>query len=182
MTDLHTTGSPAPVKRPWTAGRVLARVAVAAMVGMWIYVLYFAIVVGRQPPRDRLEDPTFAARAQTICDRAHDDVARLPSYDPEDPAAQRAEVVSRANERFATMLDALDEIVPAGEDGDIVEQWLADWRTYLLDRADFVTALRNDPRAQLLVTAKDRQQITEFIDEFTKANRMIACATPIDVS
>ncbi len=162
-------------------GRVLARVAVALMVGMWGYVLYLAIGPGRQPPPDRLADPTFATEAQAICSGALDDVAQLPAAVSAESAAERAGIVARANARFATMLDDLDGIVPAGEDGDLVEQWLADWRTYLGDRSDFVDALRTDPDAQLLVTAKDQDQITEFIDAFSADNRMTACATPIDV-
>jgi hypothetical protein len=32
-----------------------------------------------------------------------------------------------------------------------------------------------------VVTAKDREQITEYIDAFSADNKMITCATPIDV-
>ena len=74
--------------------------------------------------------------------------------------------MTEANERFGEMLDDLEAITPAGEDGELVTEWLADWRTYLEDRAAYVEALRSDPEAQLLVTAKDREQITEFIDAF----------------
>jgi len=151
------------------------------MVGMWAYVLYLAVGPGREPPPDRLEDPTFATEAQGICTAALDDVAQLPSAVEAGSATERAGIVAQANERFEAMLDDLDRIVPSGDDGDIVEQWLADWRTYLGDRSDFVDALRTDPDAQLLVTAKDQDQITEFIDAFSGDNRMIACATPIDV-
>ena len=66
------------------------------------------------------------------------------------------------------MLDDLEAITPTGEDGEIVTAWLADWRTYLGDREAYAEALRSDPEAQLLVTAKDREQITEFIDAFSR--------------
>jgi len=151
------------------------------MVAMWLYVLFLAVGPGRQAPPDRLDDPTFSTEAQAICTAAHDDVDLLPSAIAADSASERADIVAEANERFGAMLDDLDGIVPAGEDGSIVEQWLADWRTYLGDRDDYITALRDDPEAQLLVTAKDQEQITEFIDGFSADNRMIACATPIDV-
>jgi len=39
-----------------------------------------------------------------------------------------------------------------------------------------------DAAARLLVTARDREQVTEFIDAFAKDNDMPACATPLDVS
>ena len=181
MTEVRSLETPTPPRRPWTPGRVLARLAVGAMAVMWIYVLYLALGPGRQPPPDRLDDPSFATEAQAICEAAHDDVDRLPSAIASGSAAERADIVTRANARFTTMIDDLEGIVPPGEDGDVVQQWLADWRTYLGDRRDFVGALRNDPDAQLLVTAKDQDQITEFIDAFSADNRMIACATPIDV-
>ena len=181
MTDPRKLSPSTPPGRSWRPGRVLARVAVATMVAMWVYVLYLAVGPGRQPPPDRLDDPAFATEAQAICNAAHDDVDRLPSASAAESAAERAGIVTEANERFAAMLDDLGRIVPAGDDGAIVEQWLADWRTYLVDRADFVDALLEDPEAQLLVTAKDREQITEFIDAFSADNRMTACATPIDV-
>ena len=181
VTD-HTT--PRARRRPasrWTAGRVLAVVTVVLLVSMWGYVLYLAFGPGRQPPPDRLDDPAFATQAQAICEAAHDDVDQLPlAIDAED-AAERATIVAEANERFTAMLDELEAITPTGEDGAIVTAWIADWRTYLGDRAAYVDALRSDPGAQLLVTAKDREQVTEFIDAFSADNRMIACATPIDV-
>ncbi len=156
-------------------------VAVGGMVAMWLYVLFLAVVPGRQAPPDRLDDPTFSTEAQSICEAALDDVRLLPPAIAANSASQRADIVAEANERFGAMLDDLDVIVPAGEDGSMVEQWLADWRTYLGDRDDYITALRDDPDGQLLVTAKDQEQITDFIDGFSADNRMTACATPIDV-
>jgi hypothetical protein len=181
VTDQRTLEPPATGGRRWTVGRVLVRVAVVLMVAMWAYVLYLAFGPGRQPPPDRLDDPTFATSAQAICDAAHDDVDELPSAIEAESAVERAGIVAQANARFETMVDDLEAIAPGGEDGEIVRAWVADWRIYLQDRVDFVDALRVDPDAQLLVTAKDREQVTEFIDAFSADNRMIACATPIDV-
>lgn len=173
-----SAAAPVPTRR--RRGRVLAWITVVLLATMWGYVLYLAIGPGRQPPPDRLADPTFAAQAQAICVAAHDDVSRLPVAIQAEDSGERARIVASANDRFATMVDDLAAIAPAGEDGDIVLLWIADWRTYLGDRREYVDALANDPAAQLLVTAKDRQQITEFIDAFAADNRMTACATPID--
>lgn len=181
MTDRTTAPMPAPPATRWSVGRVMVVVTVTLLVAMWGYVLYLAFGPGRQAPPDRLDDPAFATEAQTICDAAHDDVDQLPLAIEAEDAAQRAAIVAEANERFSAMLDELEAITPTGEDGAIVSEWLADWRTYLGDRDAYVDALRSDPDAQLLVTAKDREQITEFIDAFSADNRMIACATPIDV-
>lgn len=162
-------------------GRVAARATVALVVAMWGYVLYLAVGPGRQPPPDRLDDPAFAIEAERTCGEALDFVAALPNAIEAGSATERAEILTRANARFSTMLDELAAVTPDGDDGRIVREWLADWRTYLGDRSVYAEALREDPEARLLVTAKDRQQITEYIDAFAADNRMPACATPIDV-
>ncbi len=170
-----------PPARRRTATRVVLTVVIAGMLAMWGYVLYLAFGPGRQPPPDRLDDPAFAIEAQARCRAALTEVAELPRAVETTSATERARVVERANEFFTAMVDDLDRIVPAGEDGQIVQAWLADWRTYLNDRADYAAALREDPEAQLLVSAKDRDQVTEYLDAFAADNRMPACATPLDV-
>ena len=165
----------------WSPGRVALLLLVLAMVGMWAYVLYLAIGPGRQPSPDRLGDPGFARAAEPVCSAALDEVATLPPAQQAETAAARAEVIAQANSRFAAMVDELEALAPTGEDGEIVAKWLADWRTYLEDRTAFAEALRRDPEAPLFVTARDREQVTEYIDAFAADNRMPACATPIDV-
>jgi hypothetical protein len=170
-----------PEARRWTTGRVVVTVLVVAMVAMWGYVLYLAFGPGRQAPPDRLDDPAFALAAQERCAEALDEIAALPRAVDARTADERADVVQDANRRLGDMLDDLEAMVPDGEDGELVTEWLVDWRTYLADREAYVLALRSDPEAQLLVSAKDRDQITEYLDAFARDNRMISCGTPIDV-
>lgn len=165
----------------WRPSRVAVTVVVVAMIGMWGYVLYLAFGPGRQPPPDRLDDPAFAEAAQLRCDAALDEVAALPAATESETPGDRADVVERANVVFAAMLEDLEELTPRGEDGELVREWLADWHTYLGDREAYATAVRDDPEAQLLVSAKDRDQITEHLDAFAADNHMTACATPLDV-
>ncbi len=180
------TSTTAPIEdgeRPrWTRGRVLASVTVVTLLVMWGYVLYLAFGPGRQPPPDRLDDPSFATSAQAVCDAAQADVAELPRAVDATSAAERASVVASANERLTAMVDDLEALVPSGEDGEIVTLWLADWRTYLEDRTGYAEALRSDPEARLFVTARDQDQVTEYINAFAADNKMLACATPLDVS
>jgi hypothetical protein len=79
-------------------------------------------------------------------------------------------------------LDHLETLAPAGDQRRRANEWLSDWRTYLGDRERYADALRADPDARLLVSEKpgEGQQITEWIDEFAKANRMPSCASPTD--
>ena len=178
---VEPTTEPATGPRGWTPGRIVAAALVVGMVALWAYVLYLAIGPGRQPPPDRLDDPAFATAAEVRCDEALDVVAALPRASESTSAVERATVVAEANQAFTEMLDDLDRIAPDGEDGEIVREWLADWRTYLDDREAFATALRRDPEARLLVSAKDNDQITEHLDAFAADNHMPACATPLDV-
>jgi hypothetical protein len=173
-------GDPVRTTR-WSRGRIVTTAIVVALVVMWGYVLYLAIGPGRQPPPNRLEDTTFATAAQARCSAALDVVDRLPDANQSEDGPARARTVGEANEAFDAMLDDLEALVPAGEDGDVVSAWLADWRTYLGDREDFVERLATDSEARLLVSAKENDQITEFIDAFAADNRMPACGTPIDV-
>lgn len=177
----RTLDQPDATARRWTLGRVVVTLLVVGMVGMWGYVLYLAFVPGRQPPPDRLAGPAFATAAQARCREALDEVAALPRAVDAGSSAQRAGVVAQANEYFGAMLDDLDRLVPAGEDGELVRAWLADWRTYLGDRAAYVTDLQADSEARLLVSPKDSLQITEYLDAFAGDNHMTACATPLDV-
>lgn len=176
-----TTEAPAGPTRRWTGGRVFLTLLVVAMVSMWVYVLYLAFGPGRQPPPDRLDDPTFATAAEARCQVALAEVAALPRAVDAVSAADRAAVVAEANGSFAAMLEDLEALVPAGEDGQLVREWLVDWHTYLDDRTAYAEALRTDPEARLLVSPKDSQQVTEYLDAFAADNRMPACATPLDV-
>lgn len=166
---------------PARAAKVTVIVLVAGMVAMWGYVLYLAIGPGRADPPDRLDDPTFAMGAQVRCRDALDQIALLPRAIEADTNTERADSVEQANAHLDAMLTDLEALIPDGVDGELVSKWLADWRTYLGDRAAYATALRNDPEARLLVTAKDHEQITEHLDAFAADNRMPSCSTPLDV-
>lgn len=164
-----------------TPARVVIAVLIAGMVGMWVYVVYLAFGPGRQDPPDRLDDPTFSIAAEQRCGEALTQIATLQRAVETPDHGERADVVVQANGFIAAMLDDLDALAPSGEDGELVRAWLADWRTYLNDRSEYATALRSDPEARLLVSAKDHDQVTEHLDAFAADNHMPACATPLDV-
>lgn len=161
-------------------------IVVAVLVAMWGYVLYLAFGPGRQPPVDRLDDPAFAEAAEVRCANALSDIEQLPLATEAESAAERADVVAEANDVLGSMLGDLDDLTvlaPQGDQRDVVAEWLADWRTYLGDRQDYVDALRVHPGARLLISEKPGtgRHITGWIDEFARANRMPSCASPMDV-
>jgi hypothetical protein len=170
-----------PPARRARATRGVLVVIVVAMVAMWGYVVYLAFGPGRQDPPDRLDDPSFAPAAQIRCDAALDAVAALPRAGEVRTPAERADVVEAANQVFAAMLVDLEALAPDGEDGRIVRAWLGDWRTYLGDREAYAAAVRDDPEARLYVSARDHEQVTEYVEAFAADNHMPACAPPNDV-
>lgn len=170
----------------WSPTRALLAVVVLALVAMWLYVIYLAFGPGRQPPIDRLEDPAFAEAGEARCAAALAEVEALPVANESGSAADRADVLARADAIFADMLDDLDgmvDLAPAGDQRRRATEWLGDWRTYLGDREAYAAALRTDPDARMLVSEKadEGRQVTGWIDEFAKANRMPSCVTPGDV-
>jgi hypothetical protein len=183
--DSDDSGAGATAGRGSRLGRTVVIIVVCALVSMWGYVLYLAFGPGRQPPIDRLDNPAFAQAAEERCAATLEEVARLPVASASHTAAERADVLARANGVYAAMLDDLDDLealAPAGDQRRRANEWLGDWRTYLGDRERFANALRTDPDARLLVSAKpgEGQQITGWIDEFAKANRMPSCVSPTD--
>ena len=138
----------------WTGGRVVVALVIVGLLAMWGYVLFLAFGPGRQPPPDQLSDPTFGRDAQAVCEATHDQVATLPPAVQAQSAVERAEIIAMANAQFSAMVDDLEPLAPAGEEGEVVAAWVADWRTYLADREAYAEALRTDPDARLYVTAQ----------------------------
>jgi hypothetical protein len=179
------SGDGASVGHRSRLGRTAVLIVVCALLSMWGYVLYLAFGPGRQPPIDRLDDPAFAEAAEQRCAATLEEVDRLPVASASQAAPERADVLARANAAYAAMLDDLDDLdtlAPAGDQRRRADEWLGDWRTYLGDREKYAEALRTDPDARLLVSAKagEGQQITGWIDEFARANRMPSCVSPTD--
>lgn len=175
----------APSGRRWTPTRVFLTVVVLALVSMWGYVLFLAFGPGRQPPIDRLDDPAFAEAGEARCAEALAEVDEMPVASESHTATERAGVLADADAVFEVMLNDLDgmvDLAPAGDQRRRATEWLGDWRTYLGDREAYAEALRTDPDARLLVSEKagEGRQITGWIDEFAKANRMPSCITPTD--
>lgn len=169
-------------------GRVLrafALVTVVSFVGLWGYVLYLAFIEGRQPPVDRLEDPTFALAAEGRCEAAVDEVDGLPPASDASTPEERAVVLDQANGIYETMLADLDDLthlVTDDEEAGRVDAWLADWGTFLGDREDYADRLRAGEDSRMLVSEKpgEGRHITGWIDEFALANKMDSCVSPGD--
>lgn len=172
----------APLSVGRRLSRVLAAVVAVSMAAMWAYALWGPV---QRVSQGTFDSPAFPEAAQPICAEALAVIDSLPpAYESRDSGA-RADVVAAANDELAVMLDRLDAIAPppgSSDDARMIDEWLGDWRTFLGDRERYVEALATDPDARLLVTEKERRQITEPIDYLATVNDMPACATPGDIA
>jgi hypothetical protein len=90
--------------------------------------------------------------------------------------------VADANVILVAMVDELAELAPTeGRDARLIEAWLEDWDTYLGDRERYADELLAGEPAELLVTARGTDQITETVDRFAAINDMVSCEVPLDV-
>jgi len=175
--------SPTEDREPLSFGartaRVLALVAVLVIAFLWGWALFF-------PPSKTapgtLDDRTFPDAAEQICTNAAAKLAALPKAFETTDARARADVIVNSNVILTGMIDELDALPSPDDTHDAtnIDEWLGDWRTYIGDRANYATALENDPQARFYVTQKDRRQVTEPIDFFATFNEMYNCVTPDD--
>jgi len=164
---------------------VSAAVALS-MAGMWIFVFgYHLSGEWRDSAPGQLADPTFAVEAEAICSSALDRISTLPkAYEIETPA-ERSELVRATNAEFRTMVAALTALpTTSPEDRTKVDEWLADWGTYLDDRDDFAERIAIDPNARFYVTQseRDRRQVTVAFDRFSLVNDMTSCSSYDDLA
>jgi hypothetical protein len=149
---------------------------------LWSYTLWGPT---KKTPPGVLANPAWAVQAQATCTKAAALIDALPEAFTATDAGTRALVITQANTALRTMLDELTASAPevgASNDGRMIGEWLADWRTYLGDRERYVDALDANPDARFYVTEKVKgQQITKPIDFFATYNDMPNCVTPGDL-
>ncbi len=173
-----------PRRRGPRVGTILAGLIAVSMIGMWVWV--FAFHLGgtwRDQQPGQLDDPTFAVAAEPVCAATMSELAQLPPAWETDTPATRSDAI---DESVVILNDMVAELstLPTGTDQEAVDEWIADWQTYVEDRADYAKRLRADPSARFYVTQsdRDRRQITLAIDKFAETNAMPSCETPADLS
>jgi hypothetical protein len=169
-----------PGERPgrlWA--KVLGGLFLMATVGFWFWLILLA---PEQEPPDQLDDPAFAAAAEDVCATAQDDVEALPTAREADSPEERATQITTSTAVLQAMVDELRADAPtAGRDGEMTEEWLGDWETYLGDRTRYADQLAEGDDVQFQLTPKEGDQVTEAVDGFAEANDMPSCSTPLDV-
>lgn len=166
-----------------TATRFVLGAICTAIAAMWVYAFGFA-------PREsanRIKDATWQERAEAICaatSEARAQLANLSKIDAKDSAAlaQRAELVETATNALATMLDEIEKIPPADAKGRaIVPMWLAEYRTYISDRRDYVAQLRKGSITVFAESMVEGVPISERLSKFARENDAPSCQPPLDL-
>ena len=99
------TRPPLPRRVRWRRVGVLA--VVASFVGIWGYVMYLSFFVGRQDPRDHLDDTAWIQAAEATCAPTAAAVADEPFANELDSPAERADVLDDATTRLEAMVRRL---------------------------------------------------------------------------
>jgi hypothetical protein len=180
--DLSDLGAepPATGRRRISPARIAVVATSVFILGMWIFVYVWGAA---QPTPDKLSTPAFALKAEPICKLTATQLAALPPAQDSSGNVARAEVVSQTNQDLRAMLSRLATVVPGGNDGRIVTEWLADYSTYVGNREDYARRLRSDPKARFYEAQKEPgEQISDPIDTLATANHMDDCVAPEDLS
>ena len=176
----HNNSTPSLGRR---IGRLTIVVACVLIGAMWVYAFVFA----SRESINKIDDPEWAAIAQTRCEQAYEErsaLANLERVDRDEPAslAIRADLIERATDSLANMIEDIARTSPTTEKGQaLVPQWLDDYRTYVQDRRDYIQELREGRLPTFSETQVDSVPISERIGKFARENEMRACQPPIDM-
>lgn len=182
MTQIDCTIGNMPGLAITYAKRSGLTLVIAAMLAMWIYAFFFS----SRESINKIGDRAWAEVAQGHCLEAKSQLLKLADYSlisgPED-LAQRAQIVDDATTILATMVDRIAARTPIDDKGQaLVPLWLADYRTYLQDRAAYTVALLNGDNVPFAETQVDGLPLSEKIATFANDNLMPACGPPRDLS
>ncbi len=159
---------------------IIVCVAIAAM---WVYAFGFS-------PREsinKIYDEEWASQAESRCAEAREqraDLSDLSTFNINDATAlaKRADIIERANSSLKSMIDDIEQILVSNDKGRaLVPLWLADYRTYLDDRDDYVDLLRSGNFNRFSETQVEGVPISERIGKFAKDNEIRACIPPFDL-
>ena len=167
-------------KKGWTFGRVAAIAAFVVIAGFWAWALS---PLNNPTHPDELDDTDFREQAEARCAVYVDDIDDLPKANTVDTPPDRAPLIDQGTQLTVTLVEDLSAIAPPGDssDGEIVLAWFADWEVYIADRDAYAEALLGGETGPFAVSARDGEQITEFIDAFATVNGMASCVVPLDV-
>lgn len=165
--------------------RSILTVACGLIAAMWVYAFGFA-------PREsinRINDDAWKIRTERACKIAEDQrfaQQDLTPMDPEDPVAlkKKAALVDAATDSLESVINRIAADTPTDAKGrELVPQWIADYRKYIVDRRAFAEQLRTSTRRPYFAeTEVEGVPISERIGKFARENDIPTCQPPLDLS
>lgn len=150
----------------------------------WIWALFF-------PPKQsvaKVSDPSWAERSAAICENANvqrnelADSRRIEDAGP-GALAERADLIDRATGIVVEMIDEIAAIrLEVVEDRRLVDTWIGYYRTLMEDRREYTAVLRSGDNPPFPESVIDGSPISEYINDFTVANRIRPCSAPADLA
>lgn len=164
--------------------RAMLAVVCLTIAVFWIWALFF-------PPKEsvaKLSDIAWTERADSICRDAN--LARNELADPrrlddvgEGALDQRADLIDRATDIVEQMLVDVSSVAPSGpDDAALLGTWLEYYRILIADRRDYTVVLRSGDNPPFPEAMIEGAPVSEYINDFTVANRMKACSSPADLA
>lgn len=177
-TDLPPTDQPPGARRGLTPWRVAGVATMLAIALFWIWI--FSGAPRKQNP-DYLDDRRWVARAEAACATTMDRIDARGATGRLD-RDQRADAIDTSTGELRALLDELADPLPGpASDREVVEQWLADWRALLGDRDTYAAAIRTDPDARFVTSAKFNDPLDTVVETFATVNEMPSCGPADDV-
>lgn len=166
-----------------SVARVVLTTVCVAIAAMWVYAFGFA----SRESANRIKDKQWQVRAESTCAstaEARAKLANLVKIDSDDPAAlaQRADLVEQATNDLETMIDTIEDNPPADAKGlAIVPLWIAEYRTYIQDRRDYIKDLRSGTIKVFAESMVEGVPISERLGKFARENLAESCQPPLDL-
>lgn len=164
-------------------GQLFLGVVCIAIALMWVYAFIFA-------PREsanKINDSSWGQRANIVCEAARSkrtalqDLRKINITDPQ-AMVIRADIAEKATATLTEMLDEIEKSPPTDAKGrELVPLWIADYRVYISNRAEYISQLRAGQSGRLNETVVEGVPISEKISKFARENRMKSCQAPYDL-
>ena len=180
-----TLDESAAARRPRWGVRAVLLAIVAALVAMWIYVLF----IGKEQSPNRLADQERAKRAEPVCAATAKRLAALPAAVTfaqvrplEEALRRRADVGEQATALLDGQLAQLRALpAPTGpHDGVLLQAWFADWDRYLADRRDHIASWQAGHDKPFAESEANGGPISDRMDSLSTLNGMPSCVAPAD--
>lgn len=167
------------------AVRTLLGIISLGIATFWIWALFFPQT---KQSVAKIDDEAWTVRAEQICRTANverDTLADLRRIDEVGDGAlsQRADLIDRATDIIDQMVSDVMALPPSSPtDVALVDSWASYYRQWIEDRRVYSGVLRTGENPPFSESMIDGSPITEYINDFTVANRMKPCSAPTDLA